>query len=288
VYGRRLDREPRGPRPDRQGAGVGERAGQLGREERVAVGPVVQLGAQGVVGWRAEHRGHQRGQLLRRERTELDPDQLHAVGQPLDQLVGDQVRCREVRALRRDQGHRRRRRPPGHHGEQGERVVVQLVQVVEEEHQRPGRGERGDQPGHRDAGPAEPGSRRYPRIARQGRQLQRGEHLTAQLLGERVVRDQPSHGRAQRRVRHLPLQPVRADREHPPAPLGEARADLGEQPRLAHPGLAVDDHRDGTHGPDPRDRVEQCAQLGRTPDERLRYRAHLPPGFYCAVASHGR
>ncbi len=231
--------EARPPAVERDEPRVRQRVRDLGGEERVAVGPPVHLAGQVVVGRRTEHRRDHAGQVGRREGTQLDPHHLDLAGEPVEELLDGRARLGQVRAQGGDQSDRGRRQPAQHDGQQGERVVVQLVQVVHHHDERAGGGERGQQARHGGAGPAE---REAARVGY--RQLQRRHRVAPQPFGEVVVGRHRADGRRQRGVEHPPLQPVAVHPQEPPPLAGQPPGDLGEQPGLADPGLA------GHHDPD--------------------------------------
>jgi hypothetical protein len=75
------------------------------------------------------------------------------------------------------------------------------------------------------------------------------------------------HRRAERRVRHVALQPVGAYRQHPPSTPADRIGSLGEQARLADPSLAGDDHGGQARVGDLRDGGHHGIELSITADE---------------------
>ena len=220
------------------------------------------LGGEVTVGPTAQDRGDQRGQVGRAERAEF---QAYHVVQAFQHLLGGRVRRGQVRPERGDDRDRRVREAPQHDRQQGERVVVELVQVVHHHGDGPRRRERREQPRDRRAGAAEGGSRRFHGI---GRQVQGGEGLAAHALGEARIGGEDAQRPAERGVGHPALQAVGAHGEDAPALAGQPFAGLGEQPGLADAGLARDHDGGQARGGDLPDRVQQGHQLAVPADER--------------------
>ena len=116
-----------------------------------------------------------------------------------------------------------------------------------------------------------------------GERRERGEHVreAGPRLGSELleaVRRQPVHVLVERVDEHaerqVGLELGRRAREHQvPALVGGAR-ELGQQPRLADPGLARDLERGEALPLEPGQRLLERPDLGGAPDERLRGERH--------------
>ena len=167
------------------------------------------------------------------ERAQFDVDYLDALRQAVHELLSRRVRLGDVRAKGEDQTDRGGREAVEHHREQSQRVVVQLVQVVDRQRERTRRGECRQQPAH---GCARPPERGAGRLGCGERQVQRRRRIPAEPFAEGCRRS--PHGRRPSGVRHLALQPIRADSQHSPGPLRQPVGGLGQQPGLADPRLS--------------------------------------------------
>src|SRR5262249_52990931 len=157
-----------------------------GGEERVPVGSPVYLVDKRRVGRAAEGRRDDRGQVGGGEGTQFDGDEIGGFGAPGEHLLRRPGRGRQARPRSGRPARRGPRGPPQYDREQRQRVVGELVQVVDENRDRAGGRERGQQPGDRRAGSAERRARvgRYRRIVRK---IERRDRFAAKALGEAVV-----------------------------------------------------------------------------------------------------
>ena len=181
---------------------------------------------------------------------------------------------RRLDALARGDGdqHRAAGRPPHERGQRVDGAGVRPVDVVEPQHERPRAGEPLEQVAQGAvervavgrAGDAvergERGQRRRQR-ARLGEAEQR-QPAVAQLAQVRVQRLGPDG------VRQVVLELRRRRAEHQAAGRRGALRQLGQQPRLADPRLAVDGHQlPGGAGAQPRERVVERLALTGASDQ---------------------
>src|SRR6266498_492541 len=136
--------------------------------------------------------------------------------------------------------------------------TCQLVQVVHDDDQRAGGGQRGQQAGYPGARPTEGGAG-WVRCT-EGK-VEGGDGIPAYALGEAVVARERAQPGGERGVRDLPLQPVGADPQHGPRLGGEPFGGRADEMRLADAGLAGDDRRHEAGGRHPPDGGQQPGKL---------------------------
>jgi hypothetical protein len=136
--------QARTDRLDHDQVRVEQGLGYLGCEVWVAIRAPAHLVGQGLVGRGPERASHHDGEMFGREHVQLDPDHVGAILESPEQLLGRRVGLGWVGTHRHNQTDWDRGQAVEHDREQGERVVIELVDVVDGHDERAAGGECGE------------------------------------------------------------------------------------------------------------------------------------------------
>ncbi|GGM74701.1 hypothetical protein GCM10010106_21490 [Thermopolyspora flexuosa] len=265
--------------------------GQRLDEQRDALAAVVHLADAGVRGGGAEDPGHLGGDLVAGEPRQLQPEHAVEPGEPGEHRAQRMLPVQLVGAVGEQHEHLRREQVAAEERDQVAAGTVRPVHVLDDEQHRALLGEPFQQGEEllEEPGPAGVGLPVARRLAELGQQpgevaggavgQQRGDLARTSLPDELA-----QHGGERGVGEALGGELDAAADEHPGLPLGGELGEPGDEPGLADPGLAADEHGRRLAVPCPIERVEQRGQLFLSPDENG---AHRPAKHALQLVTHG-
>jgi hypothetical protein len=228
---RRIGHEPGPAIGHHRPPGFGEGERQLLGEEGIALRGRVHDVGERLVGGGAEHGGDEGLGVVAVEGLEVDhrgpPVVSHLLEQPLE--LHSSARAKG------DDGEHAHVGESGEEGDEGHRLAVGSVEVLEDEHERAGPGDGAQEldPGGEDAAEVALLVGRGGGVERGPHGVGGGQHRAAE--GAAVVEDEAGEHVPEQGVRDAVVEVVGPARQHRVAKAPGARRQLGHQPRLADP-----------------------------------------------------